>query len=124
VRSRRPVRVYGLSTKGLSATTILDLWLKDMGYLDFEKEYRFAPPRRWRFDFAFPAWKLAVEIEGGAFASGRHTRGVGFTNDLVKYNEALSRGWRVLRVSPQMVEDGRAMTWLQAVIAEQPLEGK
>ena len=34
---------------------------------DFVQEYRFHPPRQWRFDFACPTKKLAIEIEGGHY---------------------------------------------------------
>jgi len=72
------------------------------GLLDLDqpvREYRFAPPRRWRFDFAWPFRHFAVEIEGGAFTGGRHGRGAGFEADLQKYNAAVIAGWRVLRFS-------------------------
>lgn len=65
-----------------------------------EPEYRFAPPRRWRFDYAWPKTHVALEIEGGVWTNGRHTRGAGFLRDLAKYNEAALRGWLLLRVSP------------------------
>jgi hypothetical protein len=42
------------------------------------REYRFAPPRRWRFDLAWPSLRLALEIEGGTWTGGRHVRGNGF----------------------------------------------
>lgn len=45
--------------------------------------------------------KIAVEVEGGAYTNGRHTRSTGFINDMEKYNEALVLGWRVVRVTPQ-----------------------
>lgn len=62
------------------------------------EEYRFAPPRRWRFDFAWPALLLAVEIEGGVWRGGRHTRGAGYYQaDAEKYNAAAVAGWTVLR---------------------------
>ena len=64
-----------------------------------EREYRFHPTRRWRFDFADPETKVAVEIDGGAFIGGRHTRGVGFVKDQEKLNTATSMGWRVFRYS-------------------------
>ncbi len=57
------------------------------------REYRFHPTRMWRFDFAWPQIKLAVEIEG----RGRHQSFVGFNKDIEKYNEAVRLGWRVLR---------------------------
>jgi len=66
-------------------------------------EYRFHPPRRWRFDAAWPERLLAVEIEGGAWASGRHVRGTGYEGDCEKYNQAACDGWIVLRYTPQMI---------------------
>jgi hypothetical protein len=72
------------------------------------REHRFAPPRRWRFDYAWPACRLALEIEGGVWVGGRHVRGRGFESDCEKYSEAALRGWRVLRVTPAMLRDGRA----------------
>ncbi len=75
-------------------------------------EYRFAPPRRWRFDLAFPSILWAVEIEGATWTGGRHTRGAGFERDAEKYNRACLLGWRVLRVTTGMVNDGRAFALL------------
>src|SRR5688572_10984501 len=63
-------------------------------------EHRFSPPRKWRFDFAWPDHRVALEVEGGAFTRGRHTRGAGFVKDMEKYNTATLAGWRVLRVTP------------------------
>jgi very-short-patch-repair endonuclease len=63
----------------------------------FKQEYKFHPKRKWRFDFADPANKIAVEIDGGVFAGGRHTRGMGFKRDCEKINAATVLGWRVLR---------------------------
>jgi very-short-patch-repair endonuclease len=60
-------------------------------------EYRFAHPRRWRFDIAIPNERIAIELEGGVFTGGRHTRGTGYLNDMEKYNAATALGWRVLR---------------------------
>lgn len=63
----------------------------------FESEYRFDPVRKWRFDFADTKNKIAIEIEGGTWVSGRHTRGSGFKKDTEKYNRATTLGWRLLR---------------------------
>ena len=67
------------------------------------REYRFHPERRWRFDFAFPTARVAVEIEGNAWhvrGGGRHMQ----DSDMEKYNEAAAAGWRILRFSPGMLK--------------------
>ena len=67
----------------------------------------------WRFDMAWPRLMLAVEVEGGIWARGRHVRGKGFEADCEKYNEAALAGWRVLRVTGAMVQDGRALQYVE-----------
>lgn len=59
---------------------------------DLVREYRFHPTRKWRFDFAFPSQRLAVEVDGR-----RHRTAAGQRSDSEKLNEATRRGWRVLR---------------------------
>jgi very-short-patch-repair endonuclease len=81
-----------------------------------EREHRFAPPRRWRFDFAWPALMVAVEAEGGTWAGGRHTTGTGFRADCQKYNAAVELGWRVLRFTGTEIEDGSALLQLGRVL--------
>lgn len=66
-------------------------------------EHVFAAPRRWRFDLAWLDAKVALEVEGGVFSGGRHTRGAGFRKDLEKYNRATVLGWRVVRVLPEQL---------------------
>jgi len=63
-------------------------------------EHRFHELRKWRFDFAWPIYKIALEVEGGVWANGRHVRGAGFMGDIDKYNAATVMGWRVLRCTP------------------------
>jgi len=63
-------------------------------------EYKFHDKRRWRFDFAIVGRKISVEIEGGIWSGGRHTRGKGFIGDIEKYNTATAMGWKVIRIQP------------------------
>lgn len=75
-----------------------------------EREYKFHPVRRWKFDFCWPSKMVAVELEGGTWTGGRHTRPVGFEKDCEKYNEAAIMGWKVLRFTANMVRGGEALT--------------
>ena len=79
-----------------------------------ETEYVFHKTRKWRLDFAWPAQRIAAEVEGGTWAQGRHTRGRGFAEDCKKYNEATLDGWRVFRFPTFQVEDGTAIRMLEA----------
>lgn len=65
-----------------------------------ECEWKFEAKRRWRFDYAWPEKMVALEVEGGVWTGGRHTRGAGFVKDMEKYNRAAVLGWRLLRVTP------------------------
>lgn len=82
--------------------------VRALGLPEPAREYVFAKPRRWRFDFAWVDLLVAVELEGGIFSGGRHTRGAGFEADLIKYNTALMNGWSVFRFSGSMVGSGDA----------------
>lgn len=68
-----------------------------------ESEFRFHPERKWRFDFAIPSSKIAIEIEGGMWTGGRHTRGSGYARDCEKYNTAAAMGWRIFRLGTGMI---------------------
>ena len=80
------------------------------------REYKFAESRKFRFDFAWPTKWVAVEIEGGIWNEGRHTRGAGFAADCEKYNLATIDGWRVLRYTADMVRDGSAIKQVDEVL--------
>lgn len=82
-----------------------------------EREYQFIADRKWRFDFAWPSKKVAVEVEGGtAFGKSRHSRGTGIEGDMRKYNRAALEGWTVLRYSTAMVMNAEAIDEVLAVL--------
>ena len=68
---------------------------------EIKPEHSFFPGRKWRLDFAIVDLKIGIEIEGGVWANGRHTRGKGFIEDMQKYNAAVTLGWAILRFTPQ-----------------------
>ena len=61
------------------------------------KEHMFHYTRQWRFDYAIPELKVAIEIDGGVWECGRHNRPQGYINDMEKLNNAAALGWLVLR---------------------------
>lgn len=82
-----------------------------------ETEYRFHPKRRWRADYCHVATKTLIELEGGIYSGGRHTRGQGYRNDCEKYNAATMLGYRVIRLATGMVQPAeieQLVRWLQA----------
>lgn len=104
------------------------------GRKDFETELRFcavavggigkgvkerlndAGLRDFRFDLAWPDLRLAVEVEGGVWTGGRHTRAAGFTNDCIKYNFASLMGWRVLRYTTTEINNGSAAKTIKNLV--------
>jgi hypothetical protein len=66
---------------------------------ELKEEHKFHPERKWRFDWAIPAFMIAVEYEGLMSNKSRHTTIKGFTGDTDKYNAAQVLGWRVIRLT-------------------------
>lgn len=81
------------------------------------RELVFHDVRKWRFDFAWPEHRIALEVDGGAWNRGRHTRGAGFIKDQEKLNEAQMLGWMVLRCVPRDVRTGAAFALLTRAMA-------
>lgn len=96
----------------------------DLG-VECVKEYQFHPTRKWRFDYAIPAHKIALEVEGGVWTAGRHTRPQGFLGDIEKYNTATLMGWRVFRTTPTELYRTATINLLKTAIngAETPQNG-
>lgn len=80
-------------------------------------EYRFHPVRKWRFDWAFLPQRVALEVEGGVFSGGRHTRGAGYAKDVEKYSAAAVLGWRVLRVLPARLTKPETIEMVRQALA-------
>lgn len=87
-----------------------------LGLPAYKKEFRFHPVRRWRFDYVWPDLKVALEIHGGIFTNGRHTRGTGITEDRVKMNTAQLLGWIVIEATTAQVKDGQMLAWVKQAI--------
>ena len=73
------------------------------------REHKFHPVRKWRFDFAWPDQKIAVELHGATYSNGRHNRGAGMRNDADKVNAAQLMGWITLIFTSDHLKDGTAI---------------
>lgn len=81
--------------------------------------------RDYRFDFCWPQYMLAVEVEGithygrnrnGTMKLGRHQTGAGISEDLLKYDAAMRMGYTVYRCSQHMVKSGRAIESIEIIM--------
>lgn len=97
----------------------LNGWFRSYGLPEPDAEVRFHPTRRWRFDYAWPQSKVAVEINGGIWTKGRHIRGSGYIGDRAKINAAQILGWIVLEFSPEQIKTGEA-----SLVVKEALEAR
>jgi hypothetical protein len=81
-----------------------------------QTEVRFHPTRKWRLDLAWPDIYVGVEVHGGIWTEGRHTRGAGFQADREKMNEAALLGWLVLEVTGDQIRSGQALAWVESAL--------
>ena len=79
-------------------------------------EHKFHFTRKWRFDICWPEYMVAVEVQGGVWTQGRHTRGKGYTNACAKLNEAQLLGWNVLWVTADQIKTGEALDWIDRAL--------
>ena len=82
----------------------------------YQTEFKFCQHRRWKSDFRILGTSILVEVEGGTWSGGRHTRGKGYEQDCEKYSWASANGWVVLRYTTQQVNSGSAILGVLAAI--------
>ena len=94
---------------------ILWMWLGAEMPGEWIREYQFHPKRKWRFDFALPSMRLAVEVDGMLYGDkkGGHQTPAGFERDREKDAEGMIMGWQILRVTPKMLRDGSAYVYIR-----------
>ena len=85
---------------------ILLFQIRALGLPEPKREYMFHKTRQWRWDFAWPEHKIAVEVQGGTWSGGAHARGQGLERDYRKINAGMLSGWRVFQSSSGMVKSG------------------
>ena len=80
---------------------IVTAYLKSHGIPEPTYELKFHPVRRWRFDLAWESQQVALEVQGGVWTNGRHSRGAAMLKEWEKLNTAAALGWRMLYCQPK-----------------------
>jgi hypothetical protein len=100
-----------------------------------EREVKFHPTRKWRLDFAWPEWKVAIEYQGGLFAGAKkgmkdewkdrasHRSLAGTLRDHWKGNEAQLLGWVVILANAQTVVTGQVLAWAERALVARGWKG-
>ena len=86
------------------------------GGKDISDKLKRAGLKDWRFDFAWPELKFAVEVEGISPKGGGHQSVGGFRQDIEKYHVALYHGWIVYRTDMTQINNGQAVRLIQQQI--------
>lgn len=86
--------------------------------IEFQQEFEFHQVRKWRADFHLVGRKILVEVEGGIWSGGRHTRGKGYIGDMEKYNAAVMLGYQVIRFSTDQVKSGHAIEQIEKMVGD------
>lgn len=74
-----------------------------------EGQCRIVPGRQFVWDRCWRNQRVAVEVQGGIWINGAHSRGSGVERDSIKQSMAAALGWRVLPITKSMIEDGTAV---------------
>ena len=109
--------------RSISLHNEFEKFMYSEGVQTWDTEYRFASPRRWRFDYAWPEFMFAVELDGifgfdvkGNQIIGGHRTVDAFLKNAEKFEKALQLGWRVYRVPSIWIFRGRRRIWRQEVV--------
>lgn len=91
--------------------------IKALGLPEPVREYKFHPTRDWRFDFAWPERKIALEVDGVMWdVQGGHQAPDDLAIQNQKQNEAIRLGWDVYRFTTAQVRAGEHLGVLEEVL--------
>lgn len=84
--------------------------------IEFERQYKAIPDRRFKFDFYIKP-VLLCEIQGGVFQyQPSHASAGGIRRDAEKSNLAQINGFIVLHFTSDMVKSGEALRMVEEVL--------
>ena len=92
-------------SKSTLEAKFLNKWNKFCPQIEFEREYKLLESRKFRGDFAHPNSKTVIEVQGGIWIQGRHSRGAGYTKDCERTLALMAEGWKVIYLVESMFTD-------------------
>ena len=81
------------------------LWNQLYPNIDLETEVKLIPKRRFRFDYVHHPSKTAIEVNGGNYIRGRHTRASGLENEYEKIRLAAKLGYQTIIISGSQINE-------------------
>ena len=108
-----------IKNKAAAADMFMRLVKIELG-LDVWPEFFFSTERLYRFDYAIPEYKIAIEQEGGIHMKGNsgHSSGTGIQRDMDKNNLAIGQGWVIIRRTPADICTSETIELIKAVIKQ------
>ena len=82
----------------------------------YVREAQIIPNRKFRYDFYFPEHRLCVEVQGGVWSNGAHSRPTGIKRDYEKSNLCTQYGFKLLQFDVKAVKSGEALDVTEQLI--------
>jgi hypothetical protein len=121
VARAKPLSAQGFATRQhkakekLRAKAFVAL-CKQHGLPEPELEYQIVKDRKYRWDFAWPLWRVALECNGGVWSGGAHGRRSGILRDYEKANLAAVLDWLCLYTTPDQLCTSETLTMLELTL--------
>ena len=105
------------ANKTLKWERLLEYQLKCLGLKDVYlgvSQFKFHPTRQWAYDRGWPELMFVIDIDGGEWMKrSGHNTGNGMRRDREKDCEALLAGYKIMRFTGDMVDEGVAAAYIE-----------
>lgn len=118
-----PAQVLKQAGVGSALELRLLVRIRAYGLPEPARQFKAVPTRRWKWDFAWPQYRVLVEVQGAVWQQGRHTRGHGYGKDREKSATAQLLGFLALEFTSDQVDSGVAVEMIAAALRQRGWEG-
>lgn len=93
-----------------------NLWTALYPNIDLEAEVKLIPDRKFRFDYVHLPSKVVVEVNGGIFVNGGHSRGKAQQRNYEKIFLATSLGYSVINLGTGQINEDNLKLIYEAIV--------